>query len=151
MDNANLFWFDNVEFRPHPWDGLNWLTAIIQVPDVRKARDIYINAFKFVPIFDLPDPENPDNFVMTRLRYRGANFVLAKEGLDYEGKAPATTNTASPFVFYVYVDDVDDVYKKALELGMKSIMKPAETVWGDWRARLSCPFGYQWDVAQRIK
>lgn len=60
-------------------------------------------------IFDLPDSEDAGNFIMTRLRYRGANFVLNKEGFDYEGKAPATGNAASPFVFYVYVDDVDFV------------------------------------------
>ncbi len=148
---TNLFWFENVEVRPHPWPGLNWLTTIIPVSDVRKARDLYVGVFQFVPIFDLPDPENPDDLITTRLRYRGTNFLLVKEGLDSPEKSPAATKSHSPFIFYVYVDDVNDVYKKAMLSGMKSVMEPKEAFWGDLRARLSCPSGYVWDIAQRIK
>lgn len=151
MDDQNLFWFDNVEARPHPWPGLNWMTPIIQTFDVRKARDLYAKAFHLVPIFDMPNPSNPDELVTTRMRYRGTNFLLVKEGLDYDGQAPASSLAKPPFLFYLYVDSVDDVYKKALELGFISVKKPEETFWGDYRARLSCPFGYVWDIAQRIK
>jgi PhnB protein len=149
--NNQLFWFDNVEVRPNPWPGLNWITPILQFPDVKKARDLYINAFNFVSIFDLPNPKNGDELVTTRLRYRGTNFLLTKEGLDYPGESPETSQSAPPFNFYVYVDNVDVTYKKALELGMTSIREAAETPWGDYRARLRCPFGYIWDIAQRIR
>lgn len=146
----NPFWFDNVEVRPHPWPGLNWITPVLSFSDVRKARDLYVNVFQFVPIFDLPDPVDPENFVTTRLRYRGTNFLLTKEGLDSDAKSPAASHAPSSFNFYVYVDDVDKVYKKGLQYGMKSILEPKETFWGDLRARLTCPFGYVWDIAQRI-
>jgi PhnB protein len=150
LSQTNLTWFDNVEFRTHPWPGLNWVTTLIQVPDVRRARDLYINAFNFVSIFDLPDPEDSGNFVMTRLRYRGANFVLNKEGTDYDGKAPSTSKSPPPFVFYVYVDDADATYKQSLKAGMTSVIEPGATYWGDRRARVTCPFGYVWDIAQRV-
>ncbi|MBX9804580.1 MAG: VOC family protein [Alphaproteobacteria bacterium] len=151
MSTDNLMWFENVEARPHPWPGLIWVTSVINLPDVKKARDLYIKAFNFVSIFDFPDPQDASNFVMTRLRYRGANFVINKVGSDYEGQAPATSNTPSPFLFYVYFDDVDAIYKQAVEAGMTSVMKPDDTFWGDRRARLTCPFGYVWDIAQRVK
>jgi PhnB protein len=151
MKNDNLFWFDNVESRPHPWPGLIWITTLIQVPDVTKARDLYVNVFDFVPIFNVPDPENPGEVVMTRLRYRGANFVVTKEGTDdYEGIAPASSKTPPPFVFYVYVDNVDETFKKALQAGMKVVLEPGNTYWGDKRARLRCQFGYLWDIAERV-
>lgn len=146
--NNELFWFDNVEIRPHPWPGLNWVTPILQFPDVKKARDLYIDAFNFVSIFDQADG---DEIVVTRLRYRGTNFLMAKEGLDYPGQSPATSQSAPHFNYYIYVDNLDATYKKALELGMTSVFEAAETPWGDSRARLRCPFGYIWDIAQRLR
>ncbi|MBS0630190.1 MAG: VOC family protein [Verrucomicrobia bacterium] len=150
MSQANLFWFDNVEIRPAPWTGLNWLTSILAVPDVRKTRDLYISVFNFVSIFDLPDPENSEKYITTRLRYRGTNFLLTSEGLDSEIKAPATTHTAPAHLYYVYVDDVDSTYKRALESGMNSLLSPGETFWGDYRARVTCPNGFIWDIAKRL-
>lgn len=150
MQEKSMFWFDNVESRPHPWPGLIWVTAALNVPDVAKARDTYVEAFGFVPIFEAPNPESPDEIVMVRMRYRGANFVLTKEGFDYEGKAPVTSGSQSPFSFYVYFDDVDATYQQALNSGMTSLMEPEETYWGDKRARLRCPFGYVWDIAHRV-
>lgn len=150
MQNKSMFWFDNIESRPHPWPGLIWVTAMINVPDVATARDLYSSVFGFVPIFEAHDPENLDEIVFARMRYRGANFVVTKEGFDYEGQAPATTGTTSPFSFYVYVDDVAATYEQALAAGMTSVLKPDVMFWGDKRARLRCPFGYVWDLAQRL-
>lgn len=147
----NLFWFENVEFRAHPWPGLMWITPSLQVSDVEKARDLYVETFNFVSIYEQPGPQNPDELIMTRLRYRGTNFVLMKEGPGYyEGISPATSNSQSPFVFYVYVDDVAETYQKALKANMTSLIEPSMTPWGDCRARLKCPFGYIWDIAKRV-
>ncbi len=147
----NQFWFDNVELREHPWPGLNWVTTVATVPDVRKARDLYISTFGFVSIFDANNPNNVEELVTTRLRYRGANILLVKEGFDYEAKAPASSGNPPSILFYIYVDNVKSVFKKALESGMKSEQAPEMTFWGDLRARLRCPFGYVWDIAERIQ
>lgn len=144
----NEFWFDNVEFRSHDWPGLMWITPCIQVPDVQKAQDLYVQVFNFVPIFEADSPENGE-LVMTRMRYRGTNFVITKEGFDYEGVAPSTNQSRSPFLFYVYVDDVAETYARGLQAGMKSMIEPQETYWGDRRARLQDAFGYIWDIAKR--
>lgn len=144
----NQQWFDNVEFRTHAWPGLMWVTPCIQVPDVKKAQALYVEVFSFVPIFEAAGPDS-DELMMTRMRYRGANFVITKEGFDYEGKAPSTNQTSSPLLFYVYVDDVDETYKMGIKAGMKSMIEPGETYWGDRRARLKDPFGYVWDIAKR--
>lgn len=150
MNSDNLFWFDNVEFRTHPWPGLNWVTTMLQVPNVKKARDLYVAAFNFVPIFELPNSSDMSQFDMVRLRYRGANFVIVTEGNDYEGQAPVTSKAAPPFVFYVYVDDAETSYQQAVKSGMTSLIETGETFWGDMRARVRCPFGYIWDIAHRI-
>jgi len=78
------------------------------------------------------------------------NSRFLEEGFDYDAKAPASSATAPSTLFYIYVDDVEAVYKKALEAGLTSQQAPQITFWGDLRARLRCPFGYIWDIAQRV-
>lgn len=143
---SQLHWFDNVDARPHPHPGLNWLTAMLVVTDVKKALLFYEETFAIVPIFALPDESGQITFA--RLRYRGCNFTLNQEGaFNFPGKSPLTTNTTPPFIFYLYVDDVEEVYARSLLKGCKSLQEPHMEFWGDKTARLRDPFGYIWDIA----
>jgi PhnB protein len=146
MSADNLNWFDNVEHRPHPWPGLNWLTTAIACADVRRAFDFYAQALSFVAIFELPG-ENGE-LLFARMRYRGCNFTLNKIGWDFDGQPPADAGHAPPFQFYLYVDDVAATSARMKEQGAVEIFPPRTEMWGDLRSRLRDPFGYVWDLAQ---
>ena len=53
--------------------------------------------------------------------------------------------------FYVYVPDVDLIYRRALDAGAQSMKEPAEAVHGDRMATLIDAFGNQWTIASRIE
>src|SRR6185295_15456880 len=53
--------------------------------------------------------------------------------------------------FYMYVEDCDAVYKRAIEAGATSLSPPADQPYGDRIAGLVDPFGYQWFPASRIQ
>ena len=53
--------------------------------------------------------------------------------------------------FYLFVEDCDAVYKRAIEAGATSLWPPADQPDGDRIAGLVDPFGYQWIPATRIK
>lgn len=82
MGKDKLSWFTNVEARPHPWPGLNWLTTTICVTDVQKAVDFYTNAMDMIAISEL-DGENGE-LIFARIRYRENNFVINKEQWDFD-------------------------------------------------------------------
>ena len=146
---SRLNWFDNVEERPHPWPGLNWLTAMLVVPDVKETMNFYEEVFGIVPIFELPNPSG--HIIFARMRYRGAIFTLYKEGeFNFDGKAPISTDSIPPFIIYLYVDNVDTVYAEALLNGCRSLEEPHVEPWGDKKARLTDPFGYVWDIAAKV-
>jgi uncharacterized glyoxalase superfamily protein PhnB len=42
------------------------------------------------------------------------------------------------------VDDVKDVYEKAVAAGASSVFEPEETEWETWRARVLDPEGHEW-------
>jgi uncharacterized glyoxalase superfamily protein PhnB len=53
--------------------------------------------------------------------------------------------------FYVYVRDVDDVHRRAIEAGATSVQEPTRAVHGDRMATVADPFGNQWTIASRIE
>ncbi|MCM3748290.1 VOC family protein [Paenibacillus pasadenensis] len=144
----NQSWFENVDNRPHPWPGLNWLTTGIIVSDVESAVDFYTQAMDMVCIFE---GENDDgNLFFARIRYRGTNITIYKEHFDTDILAPSSTGQTPPFIFYLYVDDVKGLFDKMTRAGAVVLMEPEETFWQDLRARLRDPFGYVWDIAQKL-
>ena len=54
---------------------------------------------------------------------------------------------AHPAFLYVYVDDVDATYRRALQAGATSIEEPQDLPYGDRRAMLKDPCGNDWQIA----
>lgn len=50
---------------------------------------------------------------------------------------------------YVYVEDADKTYRKAISAGAKSIEKPLDTPYGDRRAVVEDAWGNTWQIATR--
>jgi len=55
---------------------------------------------------------------------------------------------ASPAFLYVYVEDADAVYRRAMERGAESIEEPQETPYGDRRAMVRDAWGNKWQIAR---
>ena len=56
-----------------------------------------------------------------------------------------------PAAFYLYVDEVDTIYQRALTAGATSAMEPANQFWGDRIATVNDRFGNIWHIATRIE
>ena len=54
-----------------------------------------------------------------------------------------------PAFLYVYVDDADLVYNRALTAGAMSLEAPLDTPYGDRRAMVRDPFGNVFQIAHR--
>jgi PhnB protein len=54
---------------------------------------------------------------------------------------------AIPAFLYVYVDDADATYQRALEAGAVSLEEPADTPYGDRRGMVEDPCGNIWQIA----
>jgi uncharacterized glyoxalase superfamily protein PhnB len=48
---------------------------------------------------------------------------------------------------YLYVDDADATYRRALDAGAVSLETPRETPYGDLRAMVVDPCGNEWQIA----
>jgi PhnB protein len=54
---------------------------------------------------------------------------------------------AMPAFLYVYLDDADAAYQRALEAGARSLEEPINTPYGDRRAMVGDRWGNIWQVA----
>jgi uncharacterized glyoxalase superfamily protein PhnB len=54
---------------------------------------------------------------------------------------------AMPAFLYLYVDDIDTTYQRALEAGAVSLEEPRDTPYGDRRGMIRDPCGNVWQIA----
>lgn len=71
----------------------------------------------------------------------GDSLVLVSSGGDVRGAMPA--------FLYVYVDDVEATFERALAAGADTIEPPIDTPYGDRRAMVRDPFGNVFQIAHR--
>ena len=67
------------------------------------------------------------------------------------GGGGAWSGEAMPAAIYLYMDDVDAVYKRALQAGATSITEPEDQPYGDRMAGVKDAFGDVWYIATHIK
>jgi uncharacterized glyoxalase superfamily protein PhnB len=54
-----------------------------------------------------------------------------------------------PAFLYIYVDDADQTYQKALAAGATTVEAPLDTPYGDRRAMVRDPFGNIFQIAHQ--
>jgi uncharacterized glyoxalase superfamily protein PhnB len=64
--------------------------------------------------------------------------------------SPSTERDPFPAFLYVYVDDADRSYQRALAAGATSLEAPLDTPYGDRRAMVRDPFGNVFQIAHQI-
>lgn len=69
--------------------------------------------------------------------------VMLSEGSE---KYPAV-----PAMMYIYVENTDEVYKKGLEAGGKSLREPTDEFYGDRSCGLEDSSGNQWWIASHLE
>jgi uncharacterized glyoxalase superfamily protein PhnB len=53
----------------------------------------------------------------------------------------------APAFLYVYVEDADATYRRAIEAGAKSLEEPSDTPYGDRRGMIEDAWGNVWQIA----
>lgn len=133
---------------PRPAD-VPWLTPYLTVRSAQASIQFFSDAFGF----EKRDLIDEDGAIMhVEMSYRGQLIVMfAPEGaLGSTARTPRSADAIAPQSFYLYVDDVDATYRRALDAGAKSLSAPQDQFWGDRFAQIEDLDGYRWALARRI-
>jgi PhnB protein len=130
-------------------EGYTTVTPIFVVKDARKAIDFYKKAFGATERHVLPNT-NGSGILHAELKIGNAIIMLGEENSDSKSKS-AEKMGGSPVSFYIYVNDVDSSFKKAVDAGATKRMEVREMFWGDRMGSVTDPFGYSWSLATHTK
>ena len=135
-----------MSIKPVRPEGAPWISPYIIVSDVDRAVDFYERAFGFEKIHMVAGDDSTSWHAETR--YKDHLVMLGKAGA-YGGKtqSPNDSQVESPINLYLYCEDVDDFYEKAIHADATSLSAPENTFWGDRMCRLKDPDGYVWCFA----
>ncbi len=77
-------------------------------------------------------------------------LMMGDERPAQECKSAQSLGT-SPVGLYVYVPNVDEIFKQAVAAGATVTMPVANMLWGDRCGSLKDPFGYSWMIATHTR
>ena len=80
----------------------------------------------------------------------GKGIIMLAEEDKEVNISPLTLGGNSAF-FWIYVENVDEVYRMAIAEGSTSISEPETMFFGDRICRINDPFGYRWIIATRLE
>ena len=128
-------------------EGYHSLTPSLTVRGATDAIEFYKRAFGAVEKSRALAPDGK-RLWHAELQIGDSRLMLTDEMPEMGGHAPAPTGAVG-FSVWLYVEDVDAVFDRAIEAGAKSQMPVNDTFWGDRFGGLQDPFGHNWAIATR--
>ena len=136
--------------------GWHSVTPFLCVKDAARAVEFYRKAFGATELERMAEPDGKVNHALLKI---GDSIVRlsddsSKHVAEWVAKGWSRSPQSlggTPVHFYVYVDDSDAVFKRAVAAGA-TVMEPMEDkVWGDRLGSLTDPFGHVWMIATHKK
>ena len=128
--------------------GHHTVTPSLFVAGAAKAIDFYRKALAAEEVMRFPAPDG--TIMHAELRIGDSIIMLADEMPDQGGRGPKSIG-GTPVSFFVYGENVDAAWKRAVDAGAKPIVPLADQFWGDRTGCLEDPFGHQWWLAQHMQ
>jgi uncharacterized glyoxalase superfamily protein PhnB len=134
--------------KPIP-EGYPTLTPSLTVHDAARAIEFYQKAFGAQERFRMPTPDGRQ-IAHAELKIGDSVFMLADEMPGQDCKSPLALD-GTPVGFYLYVEDVDAVFERAVDAGATIKMPVQDAFWGDRMGMVADPSGHLWTLATHIE
>jgi len=124
------------------------VTPYLTVNDAARAIDFYKRAFGAKEVVRMDGPAG--KIAHAELKIGDSMLMLSDEMPGAGCRAPQSVGGTTVSIF-LYVEDVDSVYKQAVSAGAKGNAPPSDMFWGDRFGKLTDPFGHAWALATHIE
>ena len=133
-------------------EGMHTLTPHLVVSDANAAIEFYKRAFGAVEGGRMTGPDGK-RLIHASVKIGDSVLMLVDDFPEFCGGKSQTPQSlgGSPVTVHMYVEDVDSVFKKAVEAGATEVMPVADQFWGDRYGKLTDPFGHEWSIATHVK
>jgi PhnB protein len=135
--------------KPIP-DAYRRITPCLVVQGGAKALEFYAQVFGATERMRFPGPGGAVAHAEIQI---GDSVVIVEDEVPERGtKAPPPGGLAgSPSSLFIYVEDVDAVIARAVELGATLQRPPQDQFYGDRDGYVVDPFGHGWTIATHVE
>jgi PhnB protein len=137
--------------RPYKPEGIPGLFPYLTVKNANIAADFYQKAFGFT-LSSEPAKDDQGQIQHAEMKFgKDVSIMFAPEGAwGSPRQTPSSLGVIPSLSLYVYCENVDDLYEKAVAQGAKSVQAPNDGFWGDRFCALLDPDGHEWMFATNI-
>jgi PhnB protein len=129
-------------------EGYHTVTPYLAVENAAEAIDFYQRAFGAKERVRMSGPG--DSIMHAELEI-GDSLVMLSDPFPQASTTPPKELGGTSVSIMAYVEDIDAVYKQAVEAGATSLMEPDDMFWGDRFGSVQDPFGHSWTIATHVE
>jgi PhnB protein len=133
--------------KPIP-DGYPRVSPHLSIAGAARAIDFYTSVFEASERMRMAMPDG--TVAHAEIDIGGSIIMIGDEIPGGRDPSPKTLG-GSPVALFVYVQDVDDVFAKAVAAGAQVVQAPEDHFYGDRVAMFDDPFGHRWNIATHIE
>lgn len=133
--------------RPIP-EGYHTLTPSLTLHDAATAIEFYVRAFGAK---ELSRALAPDGKKIWHAELQiGDSRLMLNDEFPEMGSRSARSLGGAPVTLWMYVEDADALFERAVAAGATATMPVGDMFWGDRMGMLLDPFGQAWGIATRV-
>jgi uncharacterized glyoxalase superfamily protein PhnB len=125
--------------KPIP-DGYSTVTASLIVKGGVAAIEFYKKAFGAQEIYRFPGPDG-NSIMHAELKIGNSHVMLSDEMPQMNCRSPQSLGGTGIYI-YMYIENADETFNKAIAAGAKPTMPLMDAFWGDRFGQIQDPFGH---------
>jgi uncharacterized glyoxalase superfamily protein PhnB len=134
--------------KPIP-DGYSTVTASLIVRNGENAIEFYKKAFGAQELYRFPGLDGK-GVMHSELKIGNSRIMLSDEMPRENCRSPQSLGGTGIYI-YMYVEDADATFNKAVAAGATPTMPLMDSFWGDRFGQIQDPFGHIWGIATHKK
>jgi PhnB protein len=133
--------------KPIP-EGYHTVSPYLAVEDAAAAIEFYKRAFGAKERVRMDAPGGKIGHAELEI---GDSVVMLSDPFPQSSTKPPKELGGTSTSVMLYVEDVDEVFKQAVDAGAKVTMEVENQFWGDRFGSVTDPFGHAWSIATHVE
>jgi PhnB protein len=129
-------------------EGYHTITPAITCKGAAQAIEFYKKAFGATEIMRMEGPGGSIGHAELQI---GDSRIFLNDEFPGMASAPEGSSGAPSSYLFMYSENVDDDFNKAVSAGCSVTMPLMDQFWGDRFGKLKDPYGHHWGMAQHME
>ena len=125
------------------------VTPHLTIDGAAGAIDFYTSVLGATERKRMPMPDG--SVAHAEIEIGSSVIMIGEANLPVETDPSPKKLGGSPVSLFVYVEDVDDVFQRAIEAGAAALSAPADHFYGDRVGTFDDPYGHRWSIATHVE